>query len=121
MYTISPTLFSPHSDTAPGAGEPERDRFVPMLAVHETPTSYEIEIDLPFATAEDVEVRAHENDVVVRCTRAIDQYAPPGAPDFGTFVRRIHFAHRIDARHVVKRLEGGVLRVFARKIKPGSA
>ncbi len=116
MYPIGPALFSPYSDTTPGAGEPEGDRFVPMLAVHETPTAYDVEIDLPFATEKDVDVRAHRHDLVVRCKHAIDQYAPPGAPEFGTFLRRIHLAHLIDAEHVTTRLDNGVLHIVAHKL-----
>jgi HSP20 family molecular chaperone IbpA len=94
----------------------DRDRFVPILSVHETPSDYEIELDLPFATEDEIEVRVHPHDILVGCAHAIDQEAPEDEAIFGTFVKRIHLDQRVDAAHVHKELHGGVLRICAHKL-----
>lgn len=109
-------MFSanPYLEPMPGTQEYEHDRFEPLVAVHETDSSYEIELDLPEAAVQDVDVRVHAHDIVIRCRHAIDHCAE-SHPVFGTFLKRVHLEHEIDPHDVRTTLTDGVLEIFATK------
>jgi HSP20 family molecular chaperone IbpA len=111
-------MFSanPYVEPMPGTQAYERERFEPLVVLHESPTSYEIQIDLPDCAAKDVDVRVHPRDIVIRCKHAIDHSSSDARPQFGSFLKRVHLAHAID-RHAVRTvLADGTLEIAAQKL-----
>jgi len=93
----------------------ERDRFDPVVALHESPTSYVIQIDLPDCAAKDVDVRVHGRDIVIHCSRAIDRCSDVHR-EFGSFLKRVRLERAIDAERVRTSLRDGTLNITAQKI-----
>jgi HSP20 family molecular chaperone IbpA len=110
-------MFSanPYLEPTPGTQEYERERFEPIVLLHETPASYEIRLDLPECAAKDVDVRVDAHDVVITCRHAIDHCAD-AHPDFGSFRKRVHLEHPIDRSRVRTVLSAGILDIAAPKI-----
>ena len=117
MNTVLPELFLPSAyfDPEPGSAQYERDRYTPILSLRETPAAFEIEMDLPCADREDVDVHAHRHDLVIRCRHAVDHAGPAEGAAFGAFVRRVRLAEAIDPDRVEATLRDGVLRIVAPK------
>jgi HSP20 family molecular chaperone IbpA len=97
--------------------ETEHERFVPMISLHETPAAYEIELALPTATLEDVDVKPHRHGIAIRCRRAIDHDEAAKLPRFGTFVKVIRLGCPIDSGSVAPDLRAGLLRIRAQKLR----
>jgi HSP20 family molecular chaperone IbpA len=108
-------MFSanPYVEPASGTTHFERERFEPIIALHETPTSYEIELDLPETAEDDLDVRVYPTAVVIHCRHAIDRASDERT--FGAFVKRVHFTHAIDPRRVSTVLAAGRLNITVNK------
>jgi HSP20 family molecular chaperone IbpA len=110
-------MFSanPYLEPTPGTRDYERERFEPIVLLHETPASYEIMLDLPECAAKDVDVRFDAHDVFILCRHAIDHCADDH-PEFGAFRKRIHLEHPIDTRATRTVLAKGTLDIRAPKL-----
>lgn len=111
-------MFSnnPYLEPAAGTKDYERERFEPIVALHETTDSYRISMDVPGCTEEHLDVRVGAHAVVVRCSRAIDRCCD-GEARIGSFLRSLHLAHAVDIAGVRTVVRGGMLDIAAPKIR----
>ncbi|MBK8179019.1 MAG: Hsp20/alpha crystallin family protein [Planctomycetes bacterium] len=97
----------------------------PAWNVSETPTTFEIEMELPGLALENVEVTLEGRDLSIRGERKTA--IPEGASwqrrerFHGKFSRSLHFGMDLDASRVAARLEQGVLSVTLPKAETAMA
>jgi HSP20 family protein len=101
-------------------------RFAPRVNVAETEDRYEVEVDLPGLSPDDVQVELHENQLTVSGKRTQDHEASGKTyhrveRPYGEFRRVISLPTAVAEERIEARYEHGVLHVVlpkSEKLKP---
>lgn len=97
----------------------DTDTFEPSLDVYETADAYEVTLELPGVSPEDVKIECHDDTL---CVRGQKRCLPPQSAEplrtereYGAFERRILLSDKVDPSKISATLKDGVLTIRVEK------